>query len=260
MNIKESNKTILSPEQRLEKILELIASTGFGGVSELSKALNVSEMTIRRDMEKLEAEGHIRRTHGGALTETRSQFELDFKLRKKRFADEKKVIGRIAAKQVLPGQCVFIDAGTTTLAMAEYLKLSGNITVVTNSLPLYFGLLECKNIEVILIGGKVLNSTVSLVGTLAQDNLNAMRFDWAFLGTGGIDLDRGLTHSTMEEIPIKKAAAASARKVAVLADNSKFGYNALSLFMPLDRIDLIITDRKVETIKNITSEILYEDK
>lgn len=248
--IKNLKKMALSPELRLEKILELISSRGFGGVSELSKMLNVSEMTIRRDMEKLEAEGHIRRTHGGALTEAKSQYELDFKLRKKRFADEKKNIGQIAAKQVKQGQCVFIDAGTTTLAMAEYLKLSGNMTVVTNSLPLYSELLDCKNLEVILIGGKILTSTMSLVGTLAQENLTVMRFDWAFLGTGGIDLERGLTHSTMEEIPIKKAAAESAQKVAVLVDNSKFGYNALSLFMPLDKIDVIVTNKSVEITKN----------
>ena len=250
---------MLPPEQRLEKILELIASTGFGGVSELSKILNVSEMTIRRDMEKLEAEGQIRRTHGGALTETKSQYELDFKLRKNRFSNEKKIIGQIAVKQVRQGQCVFIDAGTTTLVMAECLKLSGNLTIVTNSLPLYSELMGCKNIEVILIGGKILTSTMSLVGMLAQENLNAMRFDWAFLGTGGVDLERGLTHSTMEEIPIKKAAAASAQKVAVLADHSKFGYNALSLFMPLDQIDLIVTDRKVES-NNMAPDILYEEK
>ena len=259
MNTRANIKTTLSPDQRLDKILELISSTGFGGVSELSKMLSVSEMTIRRDMEKLEAEGHIRRTHGGALTEARSQYELDFKLRQKRFAGEKKIIGRIAAKQVKQGQCVFVDAGTTTLAMAEYLKLTGNITVVTNSLPLYSELLDCKDIEVILTGGKALTSTMSLVGTLAQDNLTAMRFDWAFLGTGGVDLERGLTHSTMEEIPIKKAAAGSAKKVAVLADNSKFGYNALSLFMPLEKIDLIITNKKIET-KNLVPEVLYEEK
>ena len=94
----------------------------------------------------------------------------------------------------------------------------------------------------------MLNSTVSLVGTLAQDNLNAMRFDWAFLGTGGIDLERGLTHSTMEEIPVKKTAAASAQKVAVLADNSKFGYNALSLFMPIDKVDSIITNQPIKSL------------
>ena len=246
MNINNKYQTVLSPEQRNERILDLLSTTGFSSVSSLAHSLKVSEMTIRRDLDKLETEGHIRRTHGGAITESRTQIEIDYSSRKKRHEREKEKIGFLAASLVKSGQSIFVDAGTTTLAMAKYLKKLKNLRIITNSLPLQTELLDSNGIEVIVIGGRVLTHTMSLVGTLAQENLAAMRFDWAFLGTGGIDFKRGLTHSTMEEIPIKKAAAQSAGKVAVLADQTKFGYNALAFFMPIEEIGIIVTDAKPE--------------
>jgi DeoR/GlpR family transcriptional regulator of sugar metabolism len=104
-------------------------------------------------------------------------------------------------------------------------------------------LMSHNGLDVILIGGQILPHTMSYVGPLALENIHNMRFDWAFLGTGGVEIDRGLTHSTMEEIPIKRAAAASAAKVVVLADSTKFGYNALSLIMPISAVHYIITEK-----------------
>ena len=94
--------------------------------------------------------------------------------------------------------------------MVKFLRQMKNLHIVTSSLPVQMELTNCPNINVILIGGQILPHTMSYVGPLAVENIHNMRFDWAFLGTGGIDVDRGLTHSTIEEIPIKKAAAASA--------------------------------------------------
>jgi DeoR family transcriptional regulator, fructose operon transcriptional repressor len=260
---RNNTKQTISSEHRLGNILDQLSSTGFSSVSNLAIALDVSEMTIRRDLGKLESQGYIRRTHGGAITEARTQIELDYRARQKRQAQAKEKIGKLATGLVQNGQSIFVDAGTTTLSMAKHLKSLKYVRVVTNSLPVQTELLDNTNIEVILIGGRILTSTMSLVGTLAQENLSTMRFDWAFLGTGGIDLERGLTHSTMEEIPIKKNAAESATKVAVLADHTKFGYNALTLFMPIENVNLIITNKKmgdeVEKLKTdvIGTEILW---
>ena len=248
MNRINTIQTIQSPQQRAERILDLLSSTGFSSVSDLADSLNVSEMTIRRDLDKLESEGHIRRTHGGAITEARTQIELDYKARQRRQAQAKEKIGKLASNLVVNGQSIFIDAGTTTLAMAKHLRTLKSVKVVTNSLPVQVELMDNRNVEVILTGGHVLTHTMSLIGTLAQENIANMRFDWAFLGTGGIDIKRGLTHSTMEEIPIKKVAAESATKVAVLATHSKFGYNALSLFMPIDKVDTIITNQPIPSL------------
>lgn len=260
MNRNNTLQAVLSPEQRSERILDLLSTTGFSSVSDLARVLKVSEMTIRRDLDKLETEGHIRRTHGGAITESRTQIEIDYSSRKKRHEREKEKIGLLAANLVKSGQSVFVDAGTTTLAMAKYLKKLKNLRIITNSLPLQTELLDSNNTEVILIGGRILTHTMSLVGTLAHENLVNMRFDWTFLGTGGIDFKRGLTHSTMEEIPIKKAAAQSAGKVAVLADHTKFGYNALAFFMSIEEIDIIITDTKSEKQSIELKEGSYKTK
>ena len=254
MNIKNTQPALV-PEQRLEQILDLLSTMSFASISDLAASLNVSEMTIRRDLDKLESKGHIRRTHGGVVSESKTQIELDYITRQKRQSQEKDIIGKLASGLVEDGQSVFVDAGTTTLSMAKYLKKFRNIKVITNSLPVQTEFLD-NNIEIFLIGGRVLTHTLSLVGTLAQENLSTMRFDWAFLGTGGIDLKRGLTHSTMEEIPIKRAAAASANKVVVLVDSTKFGYNALSQIMPISSVQYIVTDKLP---KGIDKDALSKD-
>ena len=251
MNKQNDITTASSPNRRIEKILDLLSTTGFGSVSQLSFDLNVSEMTIRRDLDKLETEGKIRRTHGGAITEKRTQIELDYHSRQLRQYTEKEIIAKIATDLIQPGQSIFMDAGTTVLALAKQLKIehkSKNLRIITNSLVIQSEFMSGALGEVISTGGKILPHTMSLIGPLAQENISNMRFDWAFLGTGGIDLERGLTHSTMEEIPVKQAAADSAAKVAVLADHTKFGYNALSLFMPIDKVDSIITNQPIKSL------------
>jgi len=243
------NRSGQPAQQRLDAILDIIYTSGFTSVAEVAQQMDVSEMTIRRDFDKLEADGLIRRAHGGAIAEQRTQVEVDYRARKLRRAQEKARIGQIAASLVQEGQSIFLDAGTTVLAMVKFLKPLKSLHVVTSSLPVQMEFMNCPGINVILVGGQIMPHTMSYVGPLAMENIHNMRFDWAFLGTGGIDVDRGLTHSTLEEIPIKKAAASSAAKVAVLADSTKFGYCALSLIMPISSVHYIITDSLPENCK-----------
>jgi DeoR family fructose operon transcriptional repressor len=242
------NRNVPSTKQRLDTILDLIYTSGFTSVTEVAQQMNVSEMTIRRDFDKLETEGLIRRAHGGAIAEHRTQVELDYRVRQQRRSQEKTRIGQIAASLVQDGQSIFLDAGTTVLAMVKFLKQKKNIHIVTSSLPVQMELMNQASMNVISVGGQILPHTMSYVGPLALENIRNMRFDWAFLGTGGIDVNRGLTHSTMEEIPVKKAAVESSGRVVVLADNTKFGYNALSVIMPIARADYIITNEKPEVM------------
>jgi DeoR family fructose operon transcriptional repressor len=251
---KLSLRNVQVVNQRLEIILDHIYTNGFSGIGILAEQLCVSEMTIRRDFEKLESQGLIRRTHGGAVAEQKNQIELNYQARQRRHSVEKEAIGLLAAGLVKPGQSIFLDAGTTVLSITKFIKRMKSIQVVTCSLTAHNNLLSAPEIEVILVGGKVFAHSMSLVGTVAQDNIANMRFDWAFLGTGGIDFARGLTHSTTEEIPIKRAAAASASKVAVLADSTKFGNNALSLIMPIQQFDIIVTEKAVE---NVEKQLLH---
>ncbi len=248
-----NNQGIEEPQksynQRVEMILDVLSREGFISVSELAGRLDMSEMTIRRDFDRLESEGLVRRTRGGAVPENRTQIDLNYQARQRLRAREKDSIGKLAAKMVTRGQRIFLDAGTTVLAIVKYLRGIDHLQIITNSIPAQMELMNYSSVEVILVGGNVLPLTLSTVGPIAQEMIANMRFDWAFLGTGGIDVNRGLTHSTLEEIPIKKTAAASAEKVAILADHTKFGQNALAMFMGFDKIDMIVTDQALPEVK-----------
>lgn len=229
---------------RQQSILDLIGKQGYESVGMLSKLMNVSEMTIRRDLDALEQIGLLRRTHGGAVTENATQqIELDYNVRKNLNADAKRVIGLAAAQKVQDGNSIFLDAGTTVLAMIEGL-LTKRITIVTCSLPVAQKLAGQKSIQTILLGGTVRSDIMSVVGPIAQQNLSSFHLDIAFLGTGAIDLKRGLNHSSIEEIPLKTTAARSADKVIVLATHEKIGKSGLMYFLPIKDIDELITNDK----------------
>jgi DeoR family transcriptional regulator, fructose operon transcriptional repressor len=250
----DHTRSVRTRQQRRDSILDLVYTTGFTSVAEVAQKTRVSEMTIRRDFDRLENEGLIHRAHGGAIAEHRMEIELDYRTRQLYRAQEKDKIAQIAASLIKDGQSIFLDAGTTVLAMVKFIKPKKNIHIVTSSLPVQIEMVNEASIDLIVVGGQMQKFTMSYVGPLAIENIQSMRFDWAFLGTGGIDVDRGLTHSTIEEIPIKKAASLSSSKIAVLADNTKFYQPALSLIMPIDDVDYIITDKPVEDFQRILLE------
>jgi DeoR family transcriptional regulator, fructose operon transcriptional repressor len=228
-------------DQRRKHILNLLARNRYESILAMSRTLGVSAMTIRRDLDRLENEGLIRRTHGGALTESLSQIDLDYSARVSRNARTKRRIGRAAADLVSNGDLIFLDAGSTVLSMTDFLDRK-SLTVVTHSLPVVERLAGRDNVSVFLLGGQVRRDLMSVVGYRAEEFLSTFRIDKAFLGTAGLDLKRGLTHSTLEEIPIKKLAARVARKVIVLADHTKIGKAGTIYFLPISAIDLLITD------------------
>ncbi len=227
---------------RRRRILDLLSRRGYESISALAAALRVSTMTVRRDLDQLETEGLIRRTHGGALTEALGQVDLAYAARSRQSARAKRQIGRAAAELVQDGEVVFIDAGTTALAMAEFLAARRGLTIVTHSLPVAERLAGCAGVEVFLLGGQVRHTFMSVVGYRTEESLATFRFDRAFLGTAGIDLQRGLTHAAPEEIPIKKLAARLADQVVVLADRTKLGRKGPVYFLSPAEIDLLITD------------------
>ena len=233
---------MVNTEKRQKRILDLLARDGYESIQALSKAMAVSPMTIRRDLSRMEEQGLIRRTHGGAITRYLGQIDLDYAVRLKQNAQAKRQIGHAAAEMVREGQTVFLDAGTTVLATAEFLAKRKGLTVVTNSLPAVDRLAGRDGIELFVLGGQVRRDLMSVVGYRTEEFLASFRLDIAFLGTGGIDLDRGLTHSTVEEIPLKKLAASIAHRVVVLADRSKVGEMGPIFYLPLSSFDLLVTE------------------
>ncbi|WAH37972.1 DeoR/GlpR family DNA-binding transcription regulator [Alicyclobacillus dauci] len=213
-------------------------------INELSQVLDVSEMTIRRDLQRMEELGLLKRTFGGAIKVASEDVRLSE--REQRMTDEKKKIGELAAMFISDGEVVFLDAGTTTFQIARHLQLGSDVTVVTNAIHVAVELLG-KNIQTIVVGGTLLDTTASLIGPIAEDALSNMAFDSVFLGATGLDIEHGFSNSNMFESEVKRTVIRNARSVNIVLDHTKLGVRALASFARLDEVDRIITDREPDT-------------
>ncbi|MEW8977978.1 MAG: DeoR/GlpR family DNA-binding transcription regulator [Symbiobacterium sp.] len=234
------------PEERKRRILERVRSGGSVTVQDLSQAFGVSESTIRRDLRELEQEGLLERTHGGAVAADPTRAEPSYAEKSDQNRAEKMAIARVAAGMVHDGASIILDAGTTTLEVARLLKDRRDLTVVTNSYPIAAELAEAPGVEVIVTGGSVRGTTLALVGPLAERALEQVNVDITFLGTNGIDLERGLTTPTPAEASVKRRMIAAARKVVVVADSTKAGRVAFATVAPVSKMDMLITDRGMD--------------
>jgi len=230
--------------QRHERILDVVRSEGAVRVSALIDLLGVSDMTVRRDLEALATRGLVSRVHGGATgVIAASTYEPGFTAKSALHRAEKLAIARAAVALVEPGSAVALSAGTTTYALARELCSVPDLTVVTNSVPAYQLLHDTgrADLTVVLTGG-VGTPSDALVGPLAAVALRALHTDWLFLGVHGIDQDAGLTTPNLAEAETDRALVASARRLVVVADSTKWGVVGLSTVATLDRIDVLVTD------------------
>jgi DeoR/GlpR family transcriptional regulator of sugar metabolism len=229
--------------QRQELILQQVHSSGGVRVSDLVESLGVSDMTVRRDIEALARRGLVARVHGGATSAaTTSAQGPSFPVRSSYRAAEKEAIARAAAALVEPGASVAVSGGTTTHAVARELSKLENLTVVTNSLPVAELLhREGTGTSVVLTGGER-NPSDALVGPVAVGALRTLHVDWLFLGVHGVDARAGFTTTNLLEAETDRALIASARRVVVTADSSKWGIVGLSSIARLDEVDVLVTD------------------
>jgi DeoR family fructose operon transcriptional repressor len=227
---------------RQQQILDRIALYGEVKLVELKEMFEVTEMTLRRDLEKLEQMDLLRRTFGGAIL-----FGKDIALQERTgiLTDEKMRIGLQAVQYIQPGESIFIDGGSTTLQVAKCLMPNMRITVVTNALNIAAEL-QAKQISTIVVGGILLEKTSTLVGPLASDSLSKLAFDRVFIGTTGATVKHGLSNSNMHEAEIKRFAIEQAAEVNIVMDHTKFGKKDLFSFAALTAINRIITDRYPE--------------
>jgi DeoR/GlpR family transcriptional regulator of sugar metabolism len=229
--------------QRQELILEQVRSTGGARVSDLVDSLGVSDMTVRRDIEALARRGLVARVHGGATSVTAPNAQNGgFSGKSSLRTAQKEAIARAAAALVEPGASVAVSGGTTTYAVARELSAVPNLTVVTNSLPVAELLhRESGALSVVLTGGER-NASEALVGPVAVAALRALHVDWLFLGVHGVDPRAGFTTPDLVEAETDRALIASARRVVVTADSSKWGVVGLSSIARLDEVDVLVTD------------------
>ncbi|WP_407271205.1 DeoR/GlpR family DNA-binding transcription regulator [Radiobacillus sp. PE A8.2] len=244
--------------ERQQKIVALVNERKSIRVTELSQTFSVTEETIRRDLEKLEKEQKLARSHGGAVSvQQNNDIELPYTQREIMNVSEKKEIALAAVKHVVKGDKIILDASTTAWYMAKALPNEA-ITVVTNSIKVAMELSTKKEITVISTGGTLLPESLSYVGPLAESALDTYHVYKAFISCKGLHLERGISESDEQQARIKKKMMDIADAVYIMIDHSKFGVQAFSRLSGLDAIDHIITDSKIDsnTVQQITDRSL----
>ncbi len=228
-------------EERKTEILQLVKRGSPVTVTSLSQRFGVSESTVRRDLQELEDNGLIQRTHGGAIS-VQTGFEMSFQEKEVRLLAEKQQIATQAAALVNHGETVLLDSGTTTLEIARLLRTK-KITVATNSMDIAQVFSEDDSVETILLGGTLRKNTRSLVGYLTNDVLRKMYFDKVFLAANGIDVEFGITTPNLTEAETKRNMLQAGKEKILVADHSKLGQRSLCRICGLEDIDLLITDQ-----------------
>jgi len=240
-------------ESRHNFIIEQIEQRGSIDVIELSKALDVSEMTIRRDLNELEKVGLVRRIHGGAISARGRSYEPPLSLRSNANKLTKQWIGGYAAEMISEGDSIALDVGSTTYEIAVNLEETRNITIITPSIPiasLFFGR---SDVRLILPGGIVRPDETSMIGNLAHRNLELLYVDRLFLGVGAVDSRAGLTEYNMDDASVKQVMIKNAKEAVLVADSSKFEKIAFAFVAPFSAIHHFITDK--EPPKNLLNAI-----
>ncbi|MDO4744315.1 MAG: DeoR/GlpR family DNA-binding transcription regulator [Clostridia bacterium] len=232
--------------ERQKKIMEILSKEGAVSVSRLSVELEVTEETVRRDLEKLEKQNSLKRTHGGAVATDENTYEASLEKRKATNVEAKQKIAKIAASQVNEGDTIFLDASTTTFFMARELRGRRNITVITNSLRVVVELDGSEGIKVISVGG-VLSHNQSFVGSHAEDSIAENYVaSKVFFSSKGITAEDGILESNEQECGIKQRMLKNSKHKYYLCDKSKMGGVGFVKLAPIEEIDCLITNEEPE--------------
>jgi DeoR/GlpR family transcriptional regulator of sugar metabolism len=234
-------------EERRSFIVEALKHNRAVRISELTRRFDISEVSIRRDLHRLEEMGLLRRVHGGAVAVSRTQVEtlspadIDSDV-----SPEKQRIGRVAAALVKPGERLIFDSGTTALQVARSIPVdllqNGKLTVITGSLPIVRELGAWKSIHFIFLGGVYLPEFQVVAGPQTISNLSVLHADKFFLGADGITLTNGVTTANVLEAEVDQAMARAAGEVILVSGSAKIGVIGLASIMPLEQVHKMITD------------------
>ncbi|WP_051579455.1 DeoR/GlpR family DNA-binding transcription regulator [Pseudonocardia acaciae] len=231
--------------ERRQLVLELVRNQGAVSLRELAAAVRASDVTVRRDLRYLESAGLLSRRHGGAVAATGpagASHEPTYTEKTRQAAEEKAAIAAAAVELVSDGDAVVLGAGTTTQALARRLASFAELTVVTNSLLVAQALARSRHIEVVLAGGALRGSILATIGPAAEQMLAGMRVTTAFISGNGLTAARGLSTPNISVASMDRALVSTAARVAVLADRTKIGVEAVVQTVPAERIDHLYTD------------------
>ncbi|MEU9289679.1 DeoR/GlpR family DNA-binding transcription regulator [Streptomyces sp. NPDC048275] len=228
--------------ERRQLILEMVRANGAVSLRELARVVQTSEVTVRRDVRALEAEGLLDRRHGGAVLPGGFTRESGFPQKSHLATAEKTAIADLAAGLVEEGEAIVVGAGTTTQELARRLARVPGLTVVTNSLLVAQALAHANRVEVVMTGGTLRGSNYALVGSGAEQSLQGLRVSRAFLSGSGLTAERGLSTSNMLSASVDRALVQAAAEVVVLADHTKLGTDTMFQTVPTDLITRLVTD------------------
>lgn len=234
----------MAQKERLESIQQTLQLEKKVMVSQLSKDLKVTEETIRRDLEKLEAEGVLTRTHGGAVLNAERVLEnIDYLMRERHNHLEKQIMGRLAASIIPNRATVGTDASSTVMEAVRLLKNRPEITILTNSVQIIRELSQAA-FTIVSTGGIVNKSTFSMQGQVVRKILSDYYVDIALISCKALDLEGGIFDSNEEEGELKKLMAERGQKIILMADHTKFDRVAFVRILDLERLDVLITDQE----------------
>jgi DeoR family transcriptional regulator of aga operon len=231
--------------ERISAIVEELATKGSVSVAELAGALGASAATIRRDLELLEDQRMLTRTHGGAVGQG-VLYELPLRYKSARHQEEKRRIAAAAASRVTDGSAIGLTGGTTTTEVARFLVDRTGLTVVTNALNIASELAIRPNLKLVVTGGHARPESYELVGPLAERSLDGLNLDVVFVGADGVSEEAGLTTHHEVEAHTNLALIERAARVIAVADSSKIGRIAFAKICGLERLHELITDERAE--------------
>ncbi len=234
-------------EPRRRLILEWMQEEGSARVRDLSQAFAVSEATVRQDLERLEAEGHVVREHGGAFLKSVPQQVRALALHHLVNMDVKARIGVTAAALVNDGETIILDSGSTTTEIAKFLSARQNLNIVTNALNIALALGAQPSFTIHVTGGQFKAPTLSLSGEKAADFFSGIYAEKLFLAAAAVSLDAGLTYPSVADLYVKRAMIEAASHTYLVVDSSKIGKKAFSSLGGIDLIDTLITDEGIAT-------------
>ncbi len=241
-------------ETRRAGILAWLQEEGSARVRTLAEAFDVSEVTVRQDLEKLEADGFIVREHGGAFLKSVTQQVRAMALQHAENMDAKRAIGRVAAGLVGDGETIILDSGSTTTEVAAQLPGRRDMTVITNALNIALMLGAEPGFDVHMSGGHFKAPTLSLSGDRSADYFRGLFAQTLFLATAAVDLRAGLTYPALSDIPVKRAMIEAAERVVLVADSSKIGRRSFTALGGIELVDVLVTDAGIAAADRIAIE------
>lgn len=235
------------PEERQQEILQRARDKGRVDVTALADEFEVTTETIRRDLTILERSGVLRRVHGGAVPAERLGLEPTLSATETVMADEKRRIAEAALAELSGASTILLDAGSTTAKLACILPIDRELSVITHSISIALTLIKRPNVTVMFLGGRLRSCTLTTVDAWTLQTLRDTFVDIAFIGTGGVSTDRGLTAPDLAEATVKRASIACARRSVLLADHTKIGNDQFARFADLSDINTFITDDGIDS-------------